>query len=551
MNKVWTALAPMMMIAAAAPAAAAPQDFVKCDGYAAPGKKTDGLVKGAWLFGLVTTTSDFRRADTDFGAAGIAACEAALADPLLQPAFWLRRAHLLQARAFHQIAAGKFDDGLKSLEESDGLGRANGDRFFGESVAQGNQALRAIALHALSRNDEAKAALEQVAKARPYAASLLALSDNVRLHIDAEPTTQVELLKRAAPIEPERIHQLFWLSMFNDDFAGALSYAPQIGFDLPRGRGNWTVEGEEFRKYQLIKLRANFAGAVAYALLATGKSEDATAAMAAARDDVKDAVAPPPTPSGGGKISRRLREDYGRRVVAGGEATEALDVWDASMRLRRDAAGKSLLQLLPLVQQAKDVPVMRDVLRQAKPAGPEEEAAHKKILDDIEVRKDAMRRTAAQMSFGDLVRLLPRPEVAAMAPRMEREGGEFLKSSLNGYAVRKDKEGGTFTVRFGSAHGSSALVEEAALLAAAQHVKSLGQDGFFIDSRQLIQRTVRQYGYMNIGYADLPSGYEVRLRIRPAATPARPDQPQGADWRLMSADRIIAALGGKYPSRAR
>src|SRR5437868_5872517 len=98
-------LAALSLLAVPLVARAEPGDFAACDGYAAPGKKSDGITKGTWLWGLATATADFRKVTIAVGARGIAACDTALTDPLLVDAFWLRRAHLLQSKALHQMSA--------------------------------------------------------------------------------------------------------------------------------------------------------------------------------------------------------------------------------------------------------------------------------------------------------------------------------------------------------------------------------------------------------------------------------------------------------------
>ena len=87
------------------------------------------------------------------------------------------------------------------------------------------------------------------------------------------------------------------------------------------------------------------------------------------------------------------------------------------------------------------------------------------------------------------------------------------------------------------------MADEAVLLAAAQRAVKDGKDSLLIDTRQSIQRTTRMVGMYSAG-AEYPSGYEVRLSLRPVASAsvAGPERVK-----LIPASEVIAALAPKYP----
>ena len=223
-----------MAAIAAVPAAAAPGDFMACDGYPAPTKKVDGMSKGAWLFGLASRSEDIRRSQSAFGATALSACSAALADPLLLPQYWLRRAHLLQAKATHQIDTGDADGALKSLAESDAAAPAS-DLFFERSVMLGNRALRAMADFKLGKKDAALAELDAIDKARPYAGILRQLTLAIRLANEENHERQRLLIRENARLAPSDLNRLFWLSMFYSDFKTAAEIGEEVSFDCRAG----------------------------------------------------------------------------------------------------------------------------------------------------------------------------------------------------------------------------------------------------------------------------------------------------------------------------
>src|SRR3569623_1955318 len=95
-------------LAALVPTVAAAQNFTACDGYEDPKSKGDGMTTSPLLWGLARGNADIRETPMfAFNADGVAACDRALADARLLPGYQLRRAHLLQAKAVHQIGASQ------------------------------------------------------------------------------------------------------------------------------------------------------------------------------------------------------------------------------------------------------------------------------------------------------------------------------------------------------------------------------------------------------------------------------------------------------------
>jgi len=409
--------------------------FANCDGYGGPGKKSDGITVGTWMFGLATTAVDQRRGKLQLGAAGIAACDTALADARLVPAFATRRGHLLQAKAAHQIAGGKLEEALATLGQSDRAGAADG--YFDLSVGQGNRALRATALHGLKRDAEAEAELAAMDRRRPYAVSQRQLAMRVRLQFSDARAQQERLLEQAIPLLPTAQHQLFWQSMVYSDFDRALAFAPMVSHDDPKRHGGWTSGDSAIRPYLDIIERATFAGAQAYALYATGQIAQSAQALKDAEARIVETMVPPPPPEKGEKLSKKVQQDYEMRKRAGETALRRLKDWKANIALRTQAPGMSFDELKETVTREKgSYPMLPDLVARVKsdalPKGGPVAAA----LKEFDEMREKARLKAARMDFEDLVKLLPRPETA-MSQRAFRQVNVIPGRALNGHAFKR------------------------------------------------------------------------------------------------------------------
>lgn len=521
------------------PPSAAEMNFRNCDGYLGPSGKADGITVGTWLFGAATMTVDERRGKTALGAAGLGACEAALADPRLLPGFTTRRGHLLQAKAIHQIATGKFDEALKSLGASDDAGRA--EPFFDLSVGQGNRALRAVAMNGLGKTGEAEAALAELERRRPFATSMRQLALRARLQFVDDRDSQEVAISKVASQMPMLNHQLFWQSLLYEDFAAAIGRAPAVSFDDPKDRAGWTGDNDALEKYTDVIERSTFAGALAYAQYAAGSIDASKATLTAAEARVNDSMTPPPPPEKGDRLSKKVTHDFTMRKLAGAAALAKLTMWRANIAIRAQAPQMTMEEIMTTAKAEKTrLPMVADIFAHSKAPELKDSAALNAMLKEMGAIRDSERLKGTRMTFEQLVTLLPRPEVAGTQIRFRPEGG-ILGNSLEGYAVKKNKPVGAATVRYGTEKGTLALADEGAILAAAQYARAQGKDAFVIDAREPIQRTIRYTG-MYSGGQTANSGYEVRLVVRPLAS----DSSGPADRaRLIKVADVTGALEAK------
>lgn len=531
----------------AAPAAAASGDFYACDGYTAPGKKSDGITTGARLFGLVRAGTEYRRGDAlSFGSAGVAACETALADPLLEPRYWLRRAHLLQAKALHLIAVNRDEEALEVLRQSDTAAPA-GEALFGESVGFGNRALRAISLYRLNRGDEARAELAAIERGRPYANSLRALARTIRMNHEGDPEAYFKLLRQEAGYDPNLLELIFRASVLYGRFDEAEAIYGQISDDLPRNHGSFVIQGLQAQGYERIAERAYLAGAMAYVLIAQGKAEAGRALIAKARKDLAGASTPP-IPTGSGRIKGSAQRDYDQRVSAATTGGGHLDNWEQAIALRTAAPTLGLAELSERAQAtlSKDTPVILDLIRHIKAGSEEERRTAAAAAAEISRIIDESRRRSLALDYAQIAKMLPRPETEEAKPSYKRAGDGIILDNSQGFYSRKHGDSEALTVGYANNLAPPAMVEELAMLAAAMKARQAGKDGFVIESRLLIQRSTTTVGYG--AASEAPSGYDVRLRILPVSKAAL---PPGLDaGRVIDAVQVHNRLYPKYTAAA-
>lgn len=542
-----------LLAASAAPGAALAQDFTACDGYDTPKSKGDGMTTAPLLWGLASGNADIRSGHVAPGAAGVVACDTALKDPKLLPAYLLRRAHLLQAKALHQIASGAPADALATLEQSDATGAALDGPYFRDSLGLGNRAVRAFALIALDRKAEAVKEIEAIEAMRPYAPSVTALTEMLRLKLDNSLAAQMALLKKRAVRDPAPLLNYFLVAIEAGKLEEVAAIGGSLSFDLPRSKGGWSVEGDSDLQYELISGRADIMGGYAYALAATGKGERAAAVIAEARRQLTEAMTPPPPPAPGYKWSKSVTADYSRRSTEGGAGNVALDGWEKAIALRPKLVTMNPEDALAALRTLpRGMPVVADLLAQVPTRTPQDAEAKKGALAKIYGAIETRRLARLHLDLTDLQALLPRPETAAMQPRFKHAGDGYFLSD-NGFSRRKLDDAGNWTVRFTHDLASRATVEELAMLSAATLAKKEGYDALLIQSRRTLTRTMHvttTMYYVAVRSRDVPSGNEALLNVLLVKGGALPDSYRDAGWRLLNADTVIADLAPKYQQPA-
>lgn len=520
---------------------ASPSDFSSCDGYPAPNKKSDGMTTVSMLFGLASGNGDVRRTRSiGIGSNGVDWCEKALKDPLLVPEYDLRRAHLLQAKAIHQIASSAPEAALQTLSQSDAL--LGDDRNRRESIGVGNHAVRGFALINLGRKEDARKEIAAIDSTRPYAASVGALADILRLRLDSSLDSHLTMLKAEAPLSPGKLFSIFQYAVLTNRLKDAAAIGGGLSFDLPRNRGGWTIDGEDQLHYELIEVRAELAGTYAYTLIAAGQPDAAARVLTAADQDLTEAMVPPTPPLPGKTLSKSKLADFEKRTQYGQKGRYALDLWKRFIQFRKDAAGWSAERFFAEAESLPKgkVPIFTDMVMQIKVTDPGEQAERQAFVNKGLADMDKLRLAELKMDLSTLQDALPRPETEAMRPRFKHAGDGYFLSD-NGFSRRRMEEADCWTIRFTHNLASAATVEELALLSAASFAQQQGYDSVLIMARRTVVRTTRivQWGHT---VSQQPTGHEGQLNIRLVKAAALPPELEKERWRIVPVNTIIAAL---------
>lgn len=519
-------------------------DFILCDRLAPPKPpKANGKYGDHWQMGVGYVPHTLKVA---YGAKGIAACDRALADPRLDARYGERRARLLLYKAIHQIAAKEDFAALVSLDESDRLIAAGGPRLAA-LYGPGNRALRAVGLYRLKKEAEAEALLKTLSDGRPYSLSVRSLTNIVRLIFNQESEARRSLMRDQAVYSPGHLRLLYLDALSRGRFEEALAIAPQISFDLPKSRGGWSLEGVENRKYELIEDRARFAGSTAYALAALGRAAEAKAKLDEGRAELLEAAAPPARPEDLEFLGSGKRKDWEARKAAAAKARPILDSWEQAIAFRAKARGMTFAQVMSAENRPDQeiVVIASDFLRQAQVDTVAEGKKRDAVVEAVEKVGEESIVKALGLTIAELVERLETLREAGGEVKMRREGGNWLRTDLEGYAIFKSDDPGLFNVRFGTLSAPPAAIEEAALLKAADHAAEMSMDGIVLESVQVIKRQFVTYG----GGPVSSGGNEVRLLVRPVRTAALPTHVAEARWRVLPVAGLRAALAPKYPPR--
>lgn len=521
--------------------------FFRCDGYAAPTKKGDSLTTTTatgFFFEQYTSTVDQRRNSSKLGSRGAAACDRALANPVLKPEYAVRKANLLQAKAAHLIASEQYDSALAILRQSDESGET--EALFDQSIGQGNRALKAFALYALGRKTDADSILQRMEQRRPWAVSQRQLALIIRLRFEDDAQKQMTQLQQVAPLYPAARNWMYWAAVFQDDWNAVIRIAPTIRFFEPKNYDGWKIEGELIAQNSPIVEKAKVSGALAYAQLAVGDRNASAATMARATEEAQAAMAPVPPAENGQNYKSKALLQHERRKAAGGFALQILNGWNAALDLRTQAPRLLPSQIVERLEAGQlPVTVATDVIANAKVQSSKDETERAGYLAALRQRKKTDWQELLTSDIAKIVAMLPRPETSSMNVSYRHKGAFW--GAGNGFSVQRGEPENANTIRFSDSRGVLAAIDEGALFAAANFARESGKDSFIVDARMPIQRTVEYRGGFRDG-EEQPTGYEVQLvlRVVNAADVPVPERSLAID-----ATTILNALNGKFPSRTR
>lgn len=277
-----------------------------------------------------------------------------------------------------------------------------------------------------------------------------------------------------------------------------------------------------------------------------------------ARGRLAKAVEPPaeaPGETSKATQKRFLVLNYNARTQA--QAAPILDRWGALVDLRimvidgkAEAAARQLAATPPPASWAT-LDLLQTLAGEPIPEAP-----------GIATSATALRKVLAAHSeipasaVTQLFNSLPEAEIAGRMPpyREAKRPMLAMKSSpadLNaqGYRVTEPNGQGVMTVRFRGDNSTEAIIEEMALLHAADLARQGGKKGFIVVGDRSTKYSVVTTSYGTPIRSD-PNGFDVEFDVLLVDPTALPTPYRDAAWRVWDADQVYEALSPIYVTTA-
>jgi hypothetical protein len=567
------ALAAAMSLASA-PALAGGADFAtqyrNCDGYGPALEDTDGISTHWTLWGMRadagTNTSDKRTAT---GIQGVDDCDKVLAD--INPKHWLRKANLLRARALHELETDDSAGALPDLDKADAIVKGANDVFASRSLGLGIELTRAFAYHLAGDQAKAEGLAMAALAERPYNREVV-IAARIAMGSNASPAGTDRVERALARLMPTAVDEVFQQALEDRRFAEAVALYPDLTPQQEIGELNISNGGYRERELRDFERTEAFwtihGGEYAYALAALGKPAEARAALATARERVaKDAAPPPPVDTTLSKsdyakemafrdeldaVHKRVALYCGkildqwtwvldaRTATAEGGADEA---WKIVQAHKLGATGNWLsLELLDSIAAHLPKKAAADVLAQR--------ALLAKPSDKPDMKKEAAGATT-------LFKALPEAETADRVPDNKLQKSSFSTADhphsemdSEGYRVQPPDAAGAGRVAVFADKGTMSMVEELAMLHAAELARAAGKKGLIVTRREDVYHHLDTY-YYSTKVGTQPAGFECDYDVVVVDPGALPEAYRSQAWRVIDADAAYAALAPVYLKAAK
>ncbi len=532
---------------------AATWEYGFCDGFKEATGAGDNVTRtpNSFLGIPAPFNPSIERVNIGSGAEAIQACNKALAD--LSPSYLVRRVSLLRARAAHKIEANDIEGAISDLDAADAVGKTVSDPFFDRSFKLGVSLVRAFALGAKGDLTTATSEAASAHDLRPYSpeiarAAVLASGEQL-----GDPVA-LRLQQDMAKLWPEMINDLFLNSLRSGDYSEALKLYPQLTPPQKPMDGFYDDMSELEHDLENKRLAqafwATMTGAVAYVCASQNQPEVARQYIASAAARLKAATQdPPPLPPNANHDAERRRTlsiNYSVRMNA--EISPLISQWRDAVEQRLKIAqdgGETYLN------QSNGKSGMRDWMGldvlNALTAGHAERR-------ELVAQAAALKRDLEKPRFGSrevkaLLESLPDAETPERRPAYRQAGKNLLIQRVVedalGYQDIGPDPNGVRTVRMRGNSSTAPILEEMALLRAAELVRASGGRGFIILGRRITQfKTVtRQYG--RIVRVD-NMGYSAAFDILPVDPSALPRPYNESPWRVIDPEQVYEALAPIY-----
>ena len=546
--------APRIMVAPPAPPPAPinpadPTLFKACDGYGAPNENGDGMTEMAngflGLFVPEPASGNTSLATPVFTSRGIAACDAALANATrLLPIYHLRRANLLRARAIHKLSGGDTPGARADLDAADVEGALAKEPLYDRSMGLGSRFLRAYLALQAGRKDEVLTLVQQAQAMRPYVYRVQQTGSVLALVASRDGAAYYATLDRQAALYPEVRRSLMRIAADRMDWDKVITIRQMIDLTPPAPKqGGFLVQNYDWVVAGLFVDRIGLDELTAFALAASGKNAEAKALMAEIAQRLEPLNADLPKTAEGFQPPRLERYIHANlrpllpRFKQGLEKTQTLIDQLAIARSGNQEAFQAAIKANPLPSDGRGLFLLRS-LRDAT-TGPKAEldaqiAAGRNGLDTL--------AQTTKINLAALYGAMPAAETPARLPKYKTERNFLGEYPGNGFEIKQD--GPVTKVNFGGVKAPEAVLEELALLKAAEITLAAGHDRFALLDKRITGRTMTQTGIY--GGWTLPEGYVADLRIVPFDEGAPVKGYEAYAAKAVIAREVIAALGPVY-----
>lgn len=528
----------------------APQQFQACDGYGAPNQNGDGITQMATgflgMFVPAPTSGTTSMTLPAFSQQGINACSAALNNQArLLPAYHVRRASLLRARAIHRFSAGDKAGARTDLDASDAEGALAADPLYERSMGLGNRLLHSYFALQDGEQDRVLVQAREAARLRPYAEQVQEVANLLTLNASHDGDAYFAALDAQATFSPRLRPLVMMQAMDRLDWAKVIATRAQIDLTPPEEwQGNFALQN-----YDLVLARPFFEafrldGITVFALAAAGRQAESQQLLEDMAKRLEPLGADLPNRPDGSRPPRLQRNVHTilRNALGGLQLSLARTRSDLAMLAMArigDANG-----LLAATKTAKIPEGGRglQILQSLHDAtfGPAKEAMSKQLTSSkVRLR---LQRNQAPLTLADLYEAVPAPETPKRLPRYTSAKGILGLDSDSGFLVGSD--GPVTKVGFGGAFAPAAVVEEMALLKAADLTLAAGKDRFILLDKKITARTMQQVSIY--GGWKLPSGYSANLRIVSYGAEGPPKGYEAYATRAIMAREVADALGAAY-----
>jgi hypothetical protein len=524
------------------PAYAAKADFIGCDGLRAPGSKGDGMERAS------SDPYGFRSSITPNWISQIAACNRALADPLLLPTHSLRKVNLLRARAMGYFGSGEYDKALAEIDAAEIAGASlAGDALYARSMAISLTLIRAAIWSAKDDGVKAAAFARIAGDARPYSNRIQAVVTNILRQHGPEATGGSSPFARLLPLSPDTVFGQFGYLISNGNFGSATKQFPRLKMEFPKIQvGTFFSNRFSVEEQKLVQsLISSLDGA--YAFAATGDTARAKAILADTRTKFSEALQPVALPSGVTPPASRLEDGLkkfvdqramlieGRIAIAENRSTDALKA---------------------LVGQAVSVDAVGvDLLIALRAALPEAQRVLSPDPDALKAKLAEQKKQDRKFIVETLQRALPEAETSNRITDYKKSSKPLLSRLLlvgkayqpDGFRSKVDAATGTTTVEYIGAEASATVVEELTLLHAADLARKQGKAGLLIVARRDFSRTLTTTrGFSAIPISSRPVGFKTEMDVQFVDPANLPTALASESDRVLLAEKVYANLAPIY-----